>query len=233
MPTTVHSYLAGVASVLPKTSVARTSKACSPTPSPATSAGTSHAANGAPSSEHSNVEPASSAAKANDAVRATVSAGGPSVRVVCGAWIGTTVHSCSTQIASTWPAGSVARTAKTCSPTARPVYTCGDVHGTVTPSRKHSNVEPASLERNWSSAVVDSASSGRGAEDRRHRRAVERPLPGGRRRVGVPGRVDRPHLEHVLAAGAAPAARAARRSRRTSRRRARTRTWSRTGWRRR
>ena len=160
MPTTVHSYLAGVASVLPKTSVARTSKACSPTPSPATSAGTSHAVNGAPSSEQANVEPASSAAKANDAVRATVSAGGPSVRVVWGAWIGTTVHSCSTQIASTWPAGSVARTANTWSPTARPVYTCGDVHGTVTPSRKHSNVEPASLEMNWSSAVVDSASSG-------------------------------------------------------------------------
>ena len=44
---------------------------------------------------------------------ATVSAGGPTVRVVWGAWIGTTVHSCSTQIASVWPAGSVARTAKT------------------------------------------------------------------------------------------------------------------------
>ena len=53
-PTTVHDAVAGVESVLPRVSTARTRSVCSPGASPVWSAGDLHVANAAPSSEHSN-----------------------------------------------------------------------------------------------------------------------------------------------------------------------------------
>src|SRR5919106_659433 len=58
-PSIVHMRLAGESSTLPARSVARTSRRCSPLPSPNRWWGDVQAANGAPSSEQANVDPGS------------------------------------------------------------------------------------------------------------------------------------------------------------------------------
>src|SRR5918997_1759085 len=130
---TLQLRLAGVRSALPAASLARTRSWCTPTGRSEYRAGEVQALNAAPSSEHSNVEPASLAEKVSSAEVLAVSAGGPEAIVV------------SAGVGSTWPAPSVARTCSSCPPTARPVYCFGEVHGSnAAPSREHSN-EPGSL----------------------------------------------------------------------------------------
>ena len=90
-----HWRTAGLASVFPAASVVRTSNRCSPSARPATVVGELQAENAAPSSEHSNVEPASFAEKAKLASVLAVSAGGPEAISVSGGVTsggGTTVH---------------------------------------------------------------------------------------------------------------------------------------------
>ena len=104
------------------------------------------AANAAPSSEHSNVEPCSLPEKLNVAfVLWVVAAGAPEPIVVFGA----AVSMLQEWVAGDWsvlPAASVARTRNTCGPAARPVYVLGDVQGKYGPSSiEQANVEPASL----------------------------------------------------------------------------------------
>ena len=55
------------------------------------------------------------------------------------------------------PAASVARTANECAPTVSPVYCFGELQAAQAPvgSRRHSNVEPASLAPNTKLAEVD------------------------------------------------------------------------------
>ena len=58
-------------------------------------------------------------------------------------------------VASTLPAASVARTSKTCSPGARPLYAAGELHAAhVAPSRRQANVAPDSLAENANDALV-------------------------------------------------------------------------------
>jgi hypothetical protein len=66
-----------------------------------------------------------------------------------------TVHDRDAGEASTLPAGSVARTANECDPSASPEYARGDVHAAHSPlSIRHSNDEPASDEENANDALV-------------------------------------------------------------------------------
>jgi hypothetical protein len=81
---TVHVRLAGVASVFPTGSLARTSKVCEPWPRPETERGDEHAAQAPASRRHSNPAPASEAVNSNVADVACVTPDGPAVRVVAG-----------------------------------------------------------------------------------------------------------------------------------------------------
>jgi hypothetical protein len=81
---TVQTRRAGVASALPYGSRARATNVCGPRASPAYAGAAPHAANGAPSSEHSKAEPATDARSANAAVVLAVTAVGPPAIVVSG-----------------------------------------------------------------------------------------------------------------------------------------------------
>ena len=118
-------------SVLPAGSVARTWKVWVPWVSPVYWRGEVHAVKAAPSRAHSNVDPASSAAKVKRGRGAggRVGRAGSSI-VVCGgvvsaAWI---VQVWVAGVGSVLPAGSVARTWKVWEPSASPVYWRGEVH---------------------------------------------------------------------------------------------------------
>jgi hypothetical protein len=57
---------------------------------------------------------------------------------------------------STFPEASLPRTSKVCVPAARPEYVRGDVQAVnAAPSRRHSNVEPDSVEVKPNEASVD------------------------------------------------------------------------------
>jgi hypothetical protein len=117
---TVHWWVAGVGSVLPAGSVARTWKSCRPGASPVYGRGEVHAVKGAPSRAHSNVDPVSLAEKMNVAVVMLVGWSGRESMVVSGgvvsAWI---VQANVAGVGSVFPAGSVARTWKVRDPSAR------------------------------------------------------------------------------------------------------------------
>ncbi len=83
----------------------------------------------------------------NVCVVAVIGPDGPPVMVVSGAGATTaTVNVREAGVASTLPAASLARTENVCSPSARFVYACGDVHAAnAALSRRHSNVAPGSL----------------------------------------------------------------------------------------
>ena len=143
---TVNARVAGVSSVLPALSVARTAKVCSPLARPAIGCGDVQGTNAAASSLHSNVEPASLAEKVND--------GGPPSIVVCGAIV-STVNSRVTGELSTFPTLSMARTANVCAPSASVVSVRGDVHAANCPSSSlHSNVEPGFVDVNANVGVL-------------------------------------------------------------------------------
>jgi len=95
-----------------------------------------------PSSRHSKSPRGSSLERSKRAVRALVDDAGPRSMRVCGA-VAATVHDRVAGEAST-PLLSLARTAKVCAPSARPVYVFGPVHAAQLPaSRRHSKVAPA------------------------------------------------------------------------------------------
>src|SRR6266511_4731011 len=82
---TVNERLAGLASMFPAASWARTSNAWSPLVSGPTVVGDVHAANAPASSLHWKVDPASLDENANVGVLSLVEPDGPEVIVVCGA----------------------------------------------------------------------------------------------------------------------------------------------------
>jgi hypothetical protein len=144
----VHVYVSGEASVFPAASVARTSKVWSPSASPARLSGLVQALQEPPSSRHSNVEPPSLEEKEKLAPVAFVGSPGWAVIVVSGAAV-SIVQVKVAGVASVLPAASVARTSKVRAPSARSVNEWGLEQALqAPPSRRHSKVEPPSLEVN-------------------------------------------------------------------------------------
>jgi hypothetical protein len=88
---TVHAWVAAVASVLPAGSVARTWKVCEPSLTAAYSAGLVQAVKAASSRVHSKLESSSPAEKWKLASAPLVRAGGPALMLVCGEVV-STVH---------------------------------------------------------------------------------------------------------------------------------------------
>ena len=144
---TVKMCDAGVGSTLPARSVARTSNVCAPSASDAMLSGVEHEAHAPPSTRHSNVEPASSAENTNVGVGSFVGPDGPLLIVVCGAAV-STVKLREAGVASTLPAGSVARASKLWAPSVSDVMVSGVEHEPHAPaSTRHSKLEPASAGR--------------------------------------------------------------------------------------
>jgi hypothetical protein len=117
---TVHVRAAGVGSVFPTASVARTCTVWLPSARPVYVLGLVQAANAPASSLHWNVLLASVEVNEKLALVAFVGLTGPSVIVVSGA-VASTVHVKLAGVASVLPAGSVARTSNVWEPSVRPV----------------------------------------------------------------------------------------------------------------
>src|SRR5947209_2585950 len=92
----------GAGSTLPAGSMARTLNVWPAAARPDSPSGDEHAVKGAPSSEHSNVQPASLAVNEMAASRAEVIAGGAEVIEVEGG-VTSTTHATSAGVGSTWP----------------------------------------------------------------------------------------------------------------------------------
>jgi hypothetical protein len=157
-PWTVQLRLAGVASVLPAASMARTRKVWVPVVSPVYERGELQAAYAVvESSEHWNVDPLSLALNVNVALVLVVvePAAGPPVMVVLGGAM-STVHVRLAALGSVLPAASIARTRNVWLPPVSPVYWRGEVQvlKAVVESSEHWNVEPGSVELNAKEATV-------------------------------------------------------------------------------
>src|SRR5918996_1377403 len=109
---TVIARLAGLVSVLPAASVARTSNVCAPSASAAVVCGDVQAANTAASTRHWKLAPAS-LENPNVGVESFVSPVGPESIVVCGAAVSTVIARLA-GLVSVLPAASVARTSNVC-----------------------------------------------------------------------------------------------------------------------
>ena len=115
----VQVPVADVGSGLPAASIARTRNVCGPAVIPVSCFGDVHAAYGARSSEHSNVEPGSSEANVIVSVVLVVVPDGPLI-VVSGA-SRSSIQVYVAGLGSTLPAKSIARTWNVCEPCARSV----------------------------------------------------------------------------------------------------------------
>jgi hypothetical protein len=144
---TVQLWAAGVASVFPAGSVARTRNVCGPSASgPAYVCGLAQDWKPAVSSSHSKLEPASEELNWKVGELSFEGSGGAESTDVPGA-AESIVHPKLAGVVSVFAAGSVARTRKVCGPSPTgPAYVWGLVQGwKPAPSSSHSKVEPASL----------------------------------------------------------------------------------------
>jgi hypothetical protein len=144
---TVKALVAGVASVFPAASVARTESVYEPSRRDAGVYGEEHVENVTPSRAHANVEPASLDENVKVGVESAVAPVGPPVIAVSGGVVspGCTVHEWVAGLGSTFPAVSVARTANVCAP-ATTVYCAGDEQAAnAAPSSEHANVASVSV----------------------------------------------------------------------------------------
>ena len=148
---TVNARVAGVASVLPATSVARTETEWSPSLRAAVVHGLVQSAQAPASTRHSKTEFASVAVKANVGVLSFVVPVGPDVIVVSGAVVSAggavpTVNERVAGEASVLPATSVARTETLWAPSLRAAVVHGLVQSAQAPeSTRHSKTEFASV----------------------------------------------------------------------------------------
>src|SRR3954454_10855996 len=145
--------LAGVASVLPALSVARTAKVWRPAERLGVVKGEAQALKAAPSTEHSNVELASSEenSKVGVAVAIVEPSAGPESIVVWG-FVTSTVKLWLAGVASVFPAPSVARTSNVCDPSLRTLVVNGlEQLWKGSESTRHSKLEPLSVE--WKAKV--------------------------------------------------------------------------------
>ena len=152
---TVQACSAGVWSRLPAASCARTRKSCAPFASPVRTWGDVQSCHAPSSSRHSKPAPASPDPNANSARLDAVVASGAESKVVSGSTV-STIQVRAASLASTFPAASVARTRRVCSPWASPVSVRGEVQACQAPeSSLHSKLEPVSFDENPSVAEVD------------------------------------------------------------------------------
>src|SRR5215210_4134395 len=142
---TVKLSDAGVASTLPAGSIVRTSKVCGPSPSVAVVWPELQEPQAPPSMRHSKLEPAWLDEKVNVGVGSFVGPDGPLSMAVSGAAV-STMKLRDAGVASTFPAGSVARASKLWAPSASDAVVTGVEHEPhAPPSTRHSNVESAWL----------------------------------------------------------------------------------------
>ena len=156
----VHRYTAGVGSMLPAPSIARTLNACAPDPGTSTTSGEVHAANGALPNAHWNVEPASVEVKVN-ATKSFATTFPGFASVVFGGVL-STVQTIGCAVGSTF-AGRIDRLDQQRPGRIResPEYTTGDEHGcAAAPFSEHWNVAVGSGEVNVNVAVVEFVSAG-------------------------------------------------------------------------
>ena len=162
-PSTVQGWLAGVGSVLPAASTARTSRTWSPSVTALSAYGLEQVAHEPSSRRHSKPAPRSADENVNAAVVAVVTAAGPLSIAVSGAVSGApsvTDQVCSAGVASVNPS-AVPRTVRVCAPSARPVRTSGEaqvLHGPR--SSRHSKVVSVTLPVNSKVAVGPTDSTG-------------------------------------------------------------------------
>ena len=154
-PSWIVQFLdAGVESVFPAGSVARTWNLWSPSPSGGNAFGDEQALNGPFPSRHSNVEPGSFDVNSNVASATSDGSCGPLVMVVCGGWRSTFQENAA---ASEWlSAASAARTRNSCVPASTGTER-GESHGANSaPSTEHWNdsAVPAASEA-FSPANID------------------------------------------------------------------------------
>ena len=219
---TVNDRLAGVGSVSPAASVARTVKVCVPSASVASVRGDVHDPKASLSTRHSNVVLASLEENVNVGVAMLIAPLGPLSITVSGAAV-STVNVRVAGVGSVLPAISVARTENVCSPSGSAPSVSGDVHVANAPlSMRHSKVEFGSLDENVYGLDVD-------VIDVSRRRRVDRESASRRRLIRVPGRVRRADRERVLTVsqGAERKRRGARRRTRPCRACTRTSNWPR------
>jgi hypothetical protein len=140
--------------------VARTSKVWLPPPSALSVSGEEHDAQLPPSMRHSNVEPVSLELNANVGVVSFVGSAGVVSMVVFGA-VRSTAQVYVAGVPSVFPAASVARTSNVWLPPASAASVSGEAQDEkLSPSTRHSNVEPVSLELKPNVGVVSLDGSG-------------------------------------------------------------------------
>src|ERR687895_580307 len=142
---TVIVRLAGLVSVLPAASVARTSNVCAPPENAPVVCGEVQAAKAAASTRHWKPAPAS-LENPKVGVESLVSPVGPESIVVCGAAVSTA----NARLAAppVLPAASVARTSNVCAPSDNAPVVCGEVQAAkAAASTRHWKLAPASLEK--------------------------------------------------------------------------------------
>jgi hypothetical protein len=150
---TVNARLAGVGSGLDAASIALTAKVCGPSVNALVVKGDVHDLKPAPSTLHSNVDPASLEEKPNCGVGSLVRALGPESMDVSGGPV-STVKDALAGDASVFPAASLARTWNVCGPSPNAGGVSGEVHGANAPeSMLHSNVAVPSGDENWKVGV--------------------------------------------------------------------------------
>jgi hypothetical protein len=116
---TAHVCVAGVGSVFPAGSVARTANVCGPSESPVRLLGEPHEAQAPLSSRHSKVDPLSVEMNEKVAEVALVGSVGADVIAVSGTEVSTNQPT-DAGVGSVFPAASVARTSNVCGPSATP-----------------------------------------------------------------------------------------------------------------
>src|ERR671915_2562138 len=142
---TVKARLAGLVSVLPAASVARTSNVCAPSDNAPVVCGEVQAAKAAASTRHWKLAPAS-LENPNIGVESPVKPVGPESIVVCGAAVSTVIARLAA--APVLPAASVARTSNVWAPSDNAAVVCGELHAANTAvSTRHWKLAPASLEK--------------------------------------------------------------------------------------
>src|SRR4051794_5578743 len=140
----VHERVAGVASLFPTASRARTENTCEPSASPVYDLGELHADQAALSSEHSNVADSVAVKVTVAALDDTVPVG-PPVIVVSGARVSID-HVRTAGVGSTFPEASFARADNVCEPSASAVKVAGEGHAAHAPPSSEHSYEPLSLE---------------------------------------------------------------------------------------
>ena len=200
---TVQVWLAGVASVLPAASVARTSKVWLPAPSEPSVSGLEHDVQLPPSMRHSKVEPASEELNEKVGVVSFDGSGGVESIVVAGG-VRSTIHVYEAGVASVSAGGirraNLERVAAFGERRGERVRAGARRPGSAVDAAFEGRAGLGGAEREVGSRVVGRIAGSR-VEGRVRRSQVDRPRVARRAGVGVAGRIDRADVERVAALG--------------------------------